>query len=319
MAKRGINLSGSCLSGCSGGGSTPGPTGPTGPPSTVAGPTGPASTIPGHTGPASRVTGPTGPASTIPGPTGPASTIPGPTGPASTVTGPTGPASTVTGPTGPPGPPGTCECCEWYKFVFYNEVGNLKTNAPLSIIPSFDINPSTRPGAGYRNGKIAPYHISGPWNYIAGGSITITACSVLTPEITYPCYAWGAVYRNNATERQFLGIIEFTISEPKNTEINTSGTIDKTLLSSDGSDGLYQSTVFLVPDKSRLEEGTINVIQDWFIGMELVYPNDEGGSVSFKISDSSGDTTYSWPRPYSSAIGGYAFTHLSLELCRATR
>ena len=74
---------------------SPGPTGPTGPASTVAGPTGP-------TGPASTVAGPTGPTgadSTVAGPTGP-------TGPASTVAGPTGPTgadSTVAGPTGPTG------------------------------------------------------------------------------------------------------------------------------------------------------------------------------------------------------------------------
>ena len=61
-----------------------GPTGTTGPASTVTGPTG----IAGATGPASQVTGPTGSA----GPTGSV----GPTG----IAGPTGDSSTVTGPTG---------------------------------------------------------------------------------------------------------------------------------------------------------------------------------------------------------------------------
>ena len=85
-----------------------GPSGPTGPISTIPGPQ-------GATGPTSAIPGPqgaTGPASTVPGPqgaTGPASTIPGPqgaTGPASTVPGPqgaTGPASTVPGPQGATG------------------------------------------------------------------------------------------------------------------------------------------------------------------------------------------------------------------------
>jgi len=101
-----------------------GPTGYTGPQSTVTGPT-------GYTGPQSTVTGPTGytgPQSTVTGPTGytgstglkgetgytgPQSTVTGPTGytgPQSTVTGPTGytgPQSTVTGPTGYTGPQST--------------------------------------------------------------------------------------------------------------------------------------------------------------------------------------------------------------------
>jgi hypothetical protein len=65
-----------------------GPTGVTGPVSTVTGPTGAASTVTGPTG-ITGATGSTGPASTVTGPTGEA----GPTGS-------TGPASTVTGPTG---------------------------------------------------------------------------------------------------------------------------------------------------------------------------------------------------------------------------
>lgn len=51
----------------------------------------------GVTGPQSTVTGPTG----ITGPTGPQSTVTGPTGAQSTVTGPTGPSGGPTGPTGP--------------------------------------------------------------------------------------------------------------------------------------------------------------------------------------------------------------------------
>jgi len=70
-----------------------GPTGATGPASTVVGPTGPI----GATGD----TGPTGPASTAVGPTG----VNGPTG-ATGDTGPTGPASTVVGPTGATGATG---------------------------------------------------------------------------------------------------------------------------------------------------------------------------------------------------------------------
>jgi len=83
-----------------------GPTGVTGPVSTVTGPTGSASTVTGPTGAPSVVTGPTGSASTVTGPTGPVSTVAGPTGStgsASTVTGPTGPVSNVTGPTGSTG------------------------------------------------------------------------------------------------------------------------------------------------------------------------------------------------------------------------
>lgn len=56
----------------------------------------------GVTGPQSTVTGPTGPVSTVPGPTGPQSTVTGPTGPVSNVTGPTGAlAFAATGPTAP--------------------------------------------------------------------------------------------------------------------------------------------------------------------------------------------------------------------------
>ena len=54
----------------------------------------------GATGPGSTVAGPTGPTGPLGGPSGPAGPA-GPSGPA--VTGPTGPASTVTGPTGPIG------------------------------------------------------------------------------------------------------------------------------------------------------------------------------------------------------------------------
>jgi len=76
-----------------------GPTGVTGPVSTVTGPTGSASTVTGPTGPVSNVTGPTGS-------TGAASSVTGPTGPASTVTGPTGSVGS-TGPSGgPTGPTG---------------------------------------------------------------------------------------------------------------------------------------------------------------------------------------------------------------------
>jgi hypothetical protein len=85
-----------------------GPTGVTGPGSTVTGPTGAASTVTGPTG-IIGATGNTGPASTVTGPTGvtgPPSEVTGPTGAASTVTGPTGPASTVTGPTGSVGATG---------------------------------------------------------------------------------------------------------------------------------------------------------------------------------------------------------------------
>ena len=53
-------------------------------------------------------TGPTGPGSTVPGPTGP-------TGPA--VTGPTGAASTVTGPTGPTGPTGSFAITAWSTYT----------------------------------------------------------------------------------------------------------------------------------------------------------------------------------------------------------
>lgn len=82
-----------------------GPTGATGPASSVTGPTGAASNVTGPTGPAgvgatgaaSIVTGPTGSVGAT-GATGAASTVTGPTGPS--VTGPTGSASTVTGPPG---------------------------------------------------------------------------------------------------------------------------------------------------------------------------------------------------------------------------
>jgi len=76
-----------------------GPTGVTGPVSTVTGPTGAASTVTGPTGPVSNVTGPTGStgaASSVTGPTGPASTVTGPTG----IVGATGPSGGPTGPTG---------------------------------------------------------------------------------------------------------------------------------------------------------------------------------------------------------------------------
>jgi hypothetical protein len=121
-----------------------GPTGITGPASTVTGPSGPqGSTGPtGSTGPASTVTGPQG--ST--GPTGPASVVTGPqgnTGPTGrSVTGatgrqgPTGPA--VTGPTGGFGTPQTINAQTTGYTLAFADAGSLVTvdvaTGPVEVV-----------------------------------------------------------------------------------------------------------------------------------------------------------------------------------------
>ena len=196
----------------------------------------------------------------------------------------------------------------------------MGSNSPMLLLPisGGSLRESTRAGAGYQNSDdISPYHISNPGTSVQSAMISIVECSIIpNAAVTYPCYAWVGLYRNDYSNRQFLGVVEFAITTPTApAQVNNNGSTGNRLLGtgSGNTDGLYSVNRILTrTGPGTLAVGNIPVVQGWYIGMELLYPSNNGGTAVSTIQDVDGATVYSWGRNFNNAIGGYTNTHVSI-------
>ncbi|MDR6195325.1 hypothetical protein [Siphonobacter sp. SORGH_AS_0500] len=208
---------------------------------------------------------------------------------------------------------------ETLKFYYPFSTQSLGENKALSIYNSSTATLSTKPRFGLTVlGEITPHQISNGTT-ITGAVLTLVRGAVNNPTITYPCYAYAAIYRQTYGGREPIGILEFEISQPQgpNAAINSQGVFDKVILDTGfrNADGQYKATQLWA--RKDLTLGTfskdiIPVIPGSFIGIELLNPQDSNGNAIFRMSDAMGSILFASNRPFNQVLSGYENVSLSV-------
>lgn len=207
---------------------------------------------------------------------------------------------------------------ETMKFYHPFSALDMDGNYPMRSINLPSAPPSTRVWTGLNNvNQIVPQPV-GKGTSITGGVLSIVKARVNSESVTYPCYAVVGIYREDVSQRELIGYMEFEISAPTSGSlgVNTPTSTTRTLLSNGirTSDGLYQATAItgLVLTTGEKIPQHIPVLSGSFIGVELMKPTDENGLARYYAPGGLSGTSIALNRPYNQAISGYENVSLSL-------
>lgn len=197
---------------------------------------------------------------------------------------------------------------QYLKFDWWKAIGNIGTNTPM-YYGAFDgtAHPreSTRAGAGmYNPGDLCA--VACPCNgVLKAAKLSIASGSIQANNaVVYPACAGFAIFRNNYNTRTLLGIVAIDIPAPVNGGIvGYNSNVNSALMANgDGDDGYYNNLTLNIAVKAG-----------WYLGVELLFPSDNGAGFAQSSIDGAG---YLWPGNKSAhnALCGFKNPVLNLQL-----